>query len=142
VTLWLNEWRKDQWSVAFESLEPEDQSLWRITKRVMRVPTPSPPLVTQEGIALSDSEKAEALADNLETHFQPVTDSSVPAVIEIVDVALRSYLLTTASEPKLITPEEVLDAIRGLNSARLRVRTVSRTGLRSISHRGRYPFWS
>ena len=29
------------------------------------------------GIALSDSEKAETLADNLEAQFQPVTDPSV-----------------------------------------------------------------
>ena len=69
---------------------PEDQSLWRMTKRVMRVPTP-PPLVTPGRIALSDSEKAEALADSLETQFQPVTDPSVPAVIEMVDVELGSY---------------------------------------------------
>jgi hypothetical protein len=34
------------------------------------------PLVTPGEIALSDSEKAEALADNLETQFQPVTDHS------------------------------------------------------------------
>jgi hypothetical protein len=40
------------------------------------------------GIARSDSEKAEALADNLETQFQPVTNPSVPAVIEMLDVAL------------------------------------------------------
>ena len=32
----------------------------------------SPPLVTPGGIALSDSEKAEAFADNLETQFQPI----------------------------------------------------------------------
>jgi len=49
------------------------------------------PFVTPGGIALSDSEKAEALADNLDAQFQPVTDPSVPAVIETVDVALRSY---------------------------------------------------
>jgi hypothetical protein len=114
VTRRLNEWRNDQWSATLESLDPEDQSLWRLTKRVMRVPTPSPPLVTPGGIALSDSEKAEALADNLETQFQPVTDPSVPAVIEMVDVALRSYFLTPASEPKLTTPDEVHEAIRGL----------------------------
>jgi hypothetical protein len=80
----------------------------------MRVPTPSPPLVTPGGIALSDSEKAEALAENLEIQFQPVTDPPVPSVIEIVDVALRSYFLTPASEPKLTTFEEVQEAIRGL----------------------------
>jgi hypothetical protein len=114
VTCRLNERRNDQWSDTLESLDPEDQSLWRMTKRVMKVPTPSPPLVTPGGIALSDSEKAEALADNLETQFQPLTDPSVPAVIEMVDVALRSYLLTPASEPKLTIPDEVQEAIRGL----------------------------
>jgi hypothetical protein len=43
VTRRLNKWRNDQWSATIESLDPEDQSLWRITKRVMRVPTPYPP---------------------------------------------------------------------------------------------------
>ena len=74
VTRWLNEWRNDQWSAKLESLHPEDQSLWRMTKRVMRVPTPSAPWSPRGVIALSESEKAEALADNLETQFQPVTD--------------------------------------------------------------------
>jgi hypothetical protein len=87
VTRRLNEWRNDQWIATLESLDPEVQSLWRMTKRVMRVPTLSPS-VTPRGIALSDSEKAEALADNLETQFQPVTDSSVPAFIETVNVGL------------------------------------------------------
>jgi len=39
----LNDWRKEKWSATLESLDSEDQSLWRMTKRVMRVPTPSPP---------------------------------------------------------------------------------------------------
>jgi len=42
VTRRLSEWRNDQWSATLESLDPEDQSLWRTTERVMRVPTPSP----------------------------------------------------------------------------------------------------
>ena len=46
VTRRLNEWRNDQWSATLESLNPENQSLWKWTKRVMRVPTPSPLLVT------------------------------------------------------------------------------------------------
>jgi hypothetical protein len=43
-----------------------------------------------------------------------VTHPSVPAVIEMVDAALRSYFLNPASEPKLTKPEEVQEAIRGL----------------------------
>ena len=34
-----------------------------------------PHLLTTEGINFSDSEQAEALADNLEALFQPVTDT-------------------------------------------------------------------
>jgi hypothetical protein len=29
VTYQLNEWRNEQWSVALESLDSEDQSLWK-----------------------------------------------------------------------------------------------------------------
>ena len=73
------------------SLDPEDQSLWKMIKRVMRVPTPSPPLVTQGGLALSDTEKAEALAESLEAQFQPVNDPSDQAVIDMVGDALQAY---------------------------------------------------
>ena len=39
----LHEWRNDEWSSTLENLDPENLSLWRMTKRVMRIPTPSPP---------------------------------------------------------------------------------------------------
>ena len=91
VTRRFNKWRNEQWSPTLEFLNPEEQSLW-MTKRVM-IALLCRPLVTAGGIALSDSEKTEALPDNLETHFQPVTDPSVPAVIEMVEVGLRSYFM-------------------------------------------------
>jgi endonuclease/exonuclease/phosphatase family metal-dependent hydrolase len=37
VTHWLHEWRNDEWSSTLENLDPENQSLWRMTKRVMRI---------------------------------------------------------------------------------------------------------
>jgi hypothetical protein len=52
ITWQLNEWRNGQWSDALESLCSQDQSLWKMTKRVMRVPTPSPPLQGPGGVAL------------------------------------------------------------------------------------------
>jgi hypothetical protein len=64
VTKHVNEWRNVQWSNTLESLDPADQLLWKMTRRVMRIPTPSPPLLTPGGLALLDSEKAEALADS------------------------------------------------------------------------------
>jgi hypothetical protein len=62
VTYRLNEWRNEQWTDALESLDSEDQSLWKMTKRVMRIPTSLPPLQMPGGLALSDSEKEEVLA--------------------------------------------------------------------------------
>jgi len=43
-----------------------------------------------------------------------MADPSVPVIIEMVDVTLRSYFQTPASETKLINPDEVHEAIRGL----------------------------
>jgi hypothetical protein len=65
-------------------------------------------------LALSDREKAEALADSLQAQFQPVSVPSDPATIEMVYVALRAYSIAPASEPKLTNPDEVQEAIRGL----------------------------
>jgi hypothetical protein len=93
VTYQLNKWRNGQWSDALESLGSEEQSLRKMTKKVMRVVTPSPPLQVPGGLAVSDSENAEALADSLEAQFQPVDDPSDPAFTETVDVAMRAYEL-------------------------------------------------
>jgi hypothetical protein len=87
VTRQLNEWRNGQWSDAPESLDSEGQSLWKVTNRLTRVPTPLPLLQVPGGLAVFDSEKAEALADSLEVQFQPADNLSDPAFIEMVDVA-------------------------------------------------------
>jgi hypothetical protein len=114
VTWQLNEWRNGQWSDAMESLCSEDHSLWKMTERVMLVPTPSPPLQGRGGVALSDSEKAETLYDSFEAQFQPVDDPSDPAFTELVDVDMRAYEYAPASEPTLTRPSEVIKAIKGL----------------------------
>jgi hypothetical protein len=64
----------------------------------------------QGGLALSDSEKAEALADSLEAQFQQVDDLSDLAGNEV----MCTYEYVPASEPKLTSPSEVLQAIREL----------------------------
>jgi hypothetical protein len=65
VNLRLNKCRNGQRIAKLETLDPEDPLLWRMTKRVITVPNPSPSLARTGGIALSDSENAEALADSL-----------------------------------------------------------------------------
>jgi len=60
------------------------------------------------------SEKGEAIADGLEAQFRPVTVPLVPAVIEMVNMELRSYLQTPISEPLFTNPDEVQHNINGL----------------------------
>jgi hypothetical protein len=49
-----------------ESLDLEEQLLWKKARWMMRKPTPSTPMVTTEELALSNSKKAEDLADGMD----------------------------------------------------------------------------
>jgi hypothetical protein len=117
---------RGQWPIGFksggsdtlESLDSEDQSLWKMTKRVMRVPTPSPPSKVPGGLALWGSDNAEALADSLEAQFYPANDPSGPAVIGMVNRAMRAYEYAPASEPNFSSPSEVFQANKGLKAGK------------------------
>jgi hypothetical protein len=110
----LNEWRNDQWRGTLEILDPVDQSMWKLMRRVTIVPTSSPPLVSPGATGLCDPGKAEAMANRLTSEFQPINDPSDPAVIEKVTEALQAFCYAPASKSKLTNPLEVEDAIRGL----------------------------
>jgi hypothetical protein len=53
-----------------------------------------------EGLAFSDSEKAETLTDRLEGHFQSVDDPLDLPFIEIIHEARCAYEYAPANEPK------------------------------------------
>jgi hypothetical protein len=92
----LNERRKEQWGIKLESFDQEFQSLWNMTTRVMRIPIPSTPLVSQGGLALSDCNKFGIVADGLETLFQAVNDLSLPSVNRVVNEAMQNSSLAPA----------------------------------------------
>jgi hypothetical protein len=115
VTYQLNVRRNDQWSDALDSSDSEDQSLWKMTKRSSHSVAP---WQVPSGLAVSDSEKAEALADILEAQFQPVDDQSDPAFTEVADKAMRAYEYTPVSEPTLTTPSDVLQTSKALKAGK------------------------
>jgi len=63
--------------------------MWKMTKRVLRFPTPPPSFITPV------CEKANALAESLDAHIQPITDLWLPAVSEKFD---KADCFTPASE--------------------------------------------
>ena len=81
----------------------------------MRIPDPNPPLQVQRGLAYSFSEKAEALADNLESQLKPVPVSSMQmGNVEGVREAMESFALALTSEPLLTNTTEISKAIAEL----------------------------
>ena len=68
-----------------------------------------------------------------------MTDASVPSDIEIFDVALKSYFLTPANDPKLTVHDEVQEAIRGLKICKAPNRMVSQKGLEASSPTSVFP---
>ena len=84
----------EQWAATLKSLTPEDTSLWKITRRIMRIEDLNLPLQAPCGLAHSDLEKAEALASNLQSQFQPVPVLPAQAVaVETVWVFMQSFSL-------------------------------------------------
>jgi hypothetical protein len=71
-------------------------------------------LLVPGGQALSNSEKAEALDDNLEAQFQSVNNPSSPAANEVVDEVMHTYKYIPASVPKLTSTSEVQMSIKVL----------------------------
>jgi hypothetical protein len=98
----------------YRQLDPEDWSLWKMTRQVMRIPSPSAPPVIPGALASLDYEKSEALVDSLEAQFQQVNHPSVTAAIEVVNEAMQAYSFAPACEAKLSNPTDVQDTIRGL----------------------------
>ncbi|KAJ8909866.1 hypothetical protein NQ315_013903 [Exocentrus adspersus] len=62
----LNEHRQETWRRFVESLNPDDNSLWKTQKALRTRRRPFPPLHGETGIACTDRDKAEAFADSLE----------------------------------------------------------------------------
>jgi hypothetical protein len=120
VTNKLNQWQNDQWSLKLEIFDRDGQSLCSMTRLVMRIPTPSPLLVTPRGLALSDCEEAETLGVSSEALFQLLDEPPVPAVMEVVNEAMQTYSLALTSQSNLTNPTGVQNTIRGFKVGKAR----------------------
>ena len=81
----------------------------------MRIPDPNMALQFPGGLAYSNSEKSEALADNLESQFQPIL---VPLIqlnkVERVREEMETVALELASEHLLPNLTEIWKAMADL----------------------------
>ena len=111
VTHRQNEWRNDQGRATLESLDAGDQSLWRMTNEIFYSISPNG---GPKGIRSVRLRNCRRLCRKSGDSVPTVDNLSVPAVNEMVDVALGPYLLSRSREPQLTTFHEVQEAIKFL----------------------------
>ena len=95
MTHQLNKWRNDQWNKMLEMLDPKDQSLWKINRRVMES---SHSLTSPVHSGLSQTPRNLKPWLSLEAPFQLVNDPPEQVVTEMVDIVLWAYSFTPARE--------------------------------------------
>jgi hypothetical protein len=104
-------------------------------------PRPSLPACIQVGWGGSGKSRGIPLRKPRPTaQHQTVDDPSDPPVTAIVDEAICAHEYAVANETTLTSPSEVLQAIKVLRSAKLRARTLFRTGSWVIYLRARKRF--
>lgn len=126
----IAEHRNRGWERKLAGLNTQDKSLWQMTKNILNIPTRSPPLHGVNGMAYSSKEKANAMADTLESTFKPNDNPSCIANIEAVRQStrrLKQMSDTLITEKRLCCPTEVASIISNLTNGKA-------PGLDNIDH--------
>jgi hypothetical protein len=113
----LNEYSNNSWDRYLESLELEDNSLWRATKRLTKTSHDIPLLKCNGVYKTTDMDKAEALAEAFENQFSPnpATPSS-PVEAEVLQ-EVETYTSSDGFQAlSPTTPKEVKFFIKRLKN--------------------------
>lgn len=118
IQLMIQKHRNEQWNNKIESLNIKDHSLWQMTKAVLNIPTKVPPLHGLNGMAYSEQEKANALADTLEQTFTPNDDpSDIDTIEEVEDeISNLNETKTPTTDIQLVSPKEIHKIIKNLKN--------------------------
>ncbi|GFS64044.1 hypothetical protein TNCV_3944421 [Trichonephila clavipes] len=93
--------RQQAWEDNLLTLNAEDNSLWELQKRSERKPPPISALNGPTGIALSDTNKTEVIAQSLESQFQ-LNDIHNPHKDEVITSVVDAYQDSNANNIDLI----------------------------------------
>ncbi|KAL1131661.1 hypothetical protein AAG570_011274 [Ranatra chinensis] len=128
----ISQWRSSRWDELLRNVSPQDNSLWKLTRRLNRQGSwTTPTLRTETTTATTDLEKAELLAK----HFAAINNNSVnrgnDSFNEKVEAEVRRLITgrtnsqtqdasevgpNTISSPKHATPREIEKIIKKLKN--------------------------
>ena len=100
VRLTVAEWKAENWHNITSSLTPDDRSLWQKANQLKGQRTYNGPLKSQNGFAITNTEKAETIAD----HFQSLMTNNQPFEIKEDEATKESQIILNTPGPELKTP--------------------------------------
>ncbi|GFT46861.1 probable RNA-directed DNA polymerase from transposon X-element [Trichonephila clavipes] len=107
-------YRQQAWEDNLLTLNAEDNSLWGIAKAFRKKASPISALNGPTGIALSDTNKTEVIAQSLESQFQ-LNDIHNPHKDEVITSVVDAYLDSNTNNNDLIPPtlpSEIIQIIK------------------------------
>ncbi|GFW96309.1 RNA-directed DNA polymerase from mobile element jockey [Trichonephila clavipes] len=107
-------YRQQAWEDNLLTLNAEDNSLWGIAKAFRKKASPISALNGPTGIALSDTNKTEVIAQSLESQFK-LNDIHNPHKNEVITSVVDAYLDSNTNNNDLIPPtlpSEIIQIIK------------------------------
>lgn len=113
----LKEHASTQWDKKLTDMNAKDCSLWQMTRALTKQKLKTPPLLGPNGVAASDAQKAELLAESIENQLKPNPAPPNHIFKHHVTAEVQSLLMTPVDDtPKLTSPTELTKFIKRLPS--------------------------
>jgi hypothetical protein len=113
----LREHSNKKWTTLLENTKIEDNSLWRLTKKLKQTPHQTiPPLEKQNRTAITDEDKLEMIAETFEEQFTPNQANTLSQTKDIeIHTAIYNLERTIPTTPiPTTTTEEINQIIQNL----------------------------
>ncbi|GFT37072.1 probable RNA-directed DNA polymerase from transposon X-element [Trichonephila clavipes] len=115
----LRKYSNENWTARLKALDTQDNSLWAVQKFLKNKRFDIPPLNCSSGTAVTDTQKANILAESILDNF---TENSRPNndyddVDELINNTVNSFLsLPTSTTTETTYPSEIISYIKKSNS--------------------------
>ncbi|GFX62158.1 probable RNA-directed DNA polymerase from transposon X-element [Trichonephila clavipes] len=115
----LRKYSNENWTARLKALDTQDNSLWAVQKFLKNKRSDIPPLNCSSGTAVTDTQKANILAESILDIF---TENSRPNndyddVDELINNTVNSFLsLPTSTTTETAYPSEIISYIKKSNS--------------------------
>lgn len=138
LKLLLREYHNDRWESKIDNLNEDTSAAWKLVRRLRNKQSHTPPIQSRNGVCYSDTDKAEAFADNLEVQCS-VNNIENEATERIVSASVRRLAVAQDYEEiEPATPEELGDIIKKLHPGKAPGPDgISNKAIKSLPKKGR-----